>query len=128
MFGLFQVFVYVFMFLGFFTLLGFLWHVNGSPIEMFKSLPANMVDPLGGNTLSYLFVWFFIAAWTFIDPGFYQRCCAAEDVQTAKYGILISIVFLGFNNSSISTPAPYLPLEAYERTNSDFTRSNVDLL
>ena len=84
---------FVFMFLGFFALLGFLWHVNGSPVEMFKSLPANMLDPLGGNTLSYLFVWFFIAAWTFIDPGFYQRCCAAKDVQTAKYGILISIVF-----------------------------------
>ena len=84
---------FIFMFFGFFILLGFLWSVNGTPLEMVKSLPENMLDPLGGNTLSYLFVWFFIAAWTFIDPGFYQRCCAAKDIQTAKHGICISIIF-----------------------------------
>ena len=42
--------------------------------------------------------------------------------------ILISILFLGFTISSISTSAPYLPFDAYERTSSDFTLSKVDLL
>jgi len=38
-------------------------------------------------------VWFFIAAWTFIDPGFFQRCAAADSPKTAKKGILIAIGF-----------------------------------
>ena len=42
--------------------------------------------------------------------------------------ILISILFLGLTISSISTSAPYLPFDAYERINSDLTLSNVDLL
>ena len=42
--------------------------------------------------------------------------------------IFISILFLGFLISSISTSAPYLPFEAYDRTSSDFTPSRVDLL
>ena len=42
--------------------------------------------------------------------------------------ILISILFLGLFISSISTLAPYLPFEAYDRTNSDLTFSRVDLL
>ena len=50
-----------------------------------------MLDPLGGNSLQYLLVWFFIASWTFIDPGFYQRCSAAKNPDTAKKGILFSI-------------------------------------
>jgi SSS family solute:Na+ symporter len=30
---------------------------------------------------------------TFVDPGFHQRCAAAESPKTAKKGILISIIF-----------------------------------
>jgi SSS family solute:Na+ symporter len=48
---------------------------------------------LGGNTIQYILVWFFIAAWTFVDPGFYQRCAAAESPEIAKKGLLISIGF-----------------------------------
>ena len=42
--------------------------------------------------------------------------------------MLISILFLGLGTSFISTPAPYLPFDAYDLTNSDFTFSRVDLL
>jgi SSS family solute:Na+ symporter len=38
-------------------------------------------------------VWFFIALWTFIDPGFYQRCAAARTPAIARKGILISVFF-----------------------------------
>ena len=38
-----------------------------------------------------ILVWFFIASWTFVDPGFYQRSAAARDPATARRGILISI-------------------------------------
>ena len=86
---------FVLMFFGFFTLFIFLYNSNGSPMLLMNTLPPKMVDPLGGNSIQYLLVWFFIASWTFIDPGFYQRCCAAKNPDIAKKGILLSIVFWG---------------------------------
>jgi len=47
----------------------------------------------GGNTTQYIVVWFFIALWTFVDPGFYQRCAAAKSPAVARKGIFISILF-----------------------------------
>jgi len=84
---------FILMFSGFISLFTFLYINNGSPIKLVDSLPVTMLDPLGGNSLQYLFVWFFIASWTFIDPGFYQRCSAAKNPDTAKKGILFSIFF-----------------------------------
>jgi SSS family solute:Na+ symporter len=48
---------------------------------------------IGENSIQYIIVWFFLASWTFIDPGFHQRCSAAKTLQTARKGILISILF-----------------------------------
>jgi len=81
------------MFLGFFLLLAYLWSDNQDPISMIKELPEIYLDPLGGNTMQYVLAWFFIAAWTFIDPGFFQRCAAARSPKIAKNGILIAILF-----------------------------------
>lgn len=57
------------------------------------SLPENHFSWHGGNSTFYILAWFFIALWTFVDPGFYQRCAAAESPATAKKGIFISILF-----------------------------------
>ena len=84
---------FMLMFLGFFSLLMFLIISQGSPLELIYKLPPAMLDPSGGNSVQYMLVWFFIASWTFIDPGFYQRCAAAENPDTAKKGILFSILF-----------------------------------
>ena len=84
---------FMLMFFGFFSLLIFLLISQGSPIKLIYELPSAMLDPLGGNSVQYMLVWFFIASWTFIDPGFYQRCAAAENPDTAKKGILFSILF-----------------------------------
>ena len=81
------------MFLSFFILLYFLWNNLGNPFEMFIRLPSQYTNPLGGNTFQYVLVWFFIAAWTFIDPGFFQRCAAAKTPEIAKNGILFAIGF-----------------------------------
>ena len=80
---------FILMFFGFFLLLGYLWQRIGDPITILQTLPEKFLDPLGGNTFQYLMVWFFIAAWTFIDPGFFQRCAAADSKDTAK----LSLVF-----------------------------------
>ena len=84
---------FILMFIGFFLLIGFSWNEFGSPAVLIKSIPETHLDPLGGNTVQYILVWFFIAAWTFIDPGFYQRCAAAKSPEIAKKGLLISIGF-----------------------------------
>jgi len=81
------------MFSGFFLLLAYLWFDNQSPISMIKELPEIYLDPLGGNTMQYVLAWFFLAAWTFIDPGFFQRCAAARSPKIARNGILIAILF-----------------------------------
>lgn len=47
----------------------------------------------GGNTTQYVVAWFFIALWTMVDPGFHQRCYAAQSPSVARRGILVSIGF-----------------------------------
>ena len=84
---------FVFMFTGFILLLVFAWGLSDSPLTLKPSLPKRYFDPTGGRSIQYILVWFFIAMWTFIDPGFYQRTAAASSSGTAKKGILISICF-----------------------------------
>ncbi|NHZ85150.1 MAG: hypothetical protein GWP19_04640 [Planctomycetia bacterium] len=88
-----DIFQFILMFGGFILLITFAWIKIGSPIEIIKQLPADHLSPTGGNSIQYIFVWFFIAMWTFIDPGFYQRCAAAKSPKTAQKGILISVIF-----------------------------------
>lgn len=80
-----------FMFVGFLLLLIFSMKSSGSLSELI--LPVSHLNITGGASIQYIVVWFFIALWTFVDPGFYQRCAAAKSPQTAKKGILISIGF-----------------------------------
>ncbi len=47
----------------------------------------------GGNSPQYIFVWYFIALQTLVEPAFYQRCFAAKDEKTAQRGVVISIGF-----------------------------------
>ena len=83
----------ILMFSGFLLLIGFSWNNSVSPLSLFKSLPSTHQDPLGGNSLQYVIVWFFIAIWTIIDPNFFQRCTAVKSPEIAKKGLLISICF-----------------------------------
>ncbi len=84
---------FVLMFGGFLVLLGIAWSQIGSPVILAKQLPEIHMEPMGGNSFQYILAWFFIAAWTFIDPGFFQRCAASRSPETARKGLLISIVF-----------------------------------
>ncbi len=102
-----DIFQFFLMFFGFFIMLIFLWLNIESPLAMVQKLPNNYIDPLGGNTVQYVLVWFFIASWTFIDPGFYQRCAAAESPSIARRGILISICFWALFDLMSITAAMY---------------------
>ncbi len=57
------------------------------------NLPPLHLTLHGGNSAQYIIVWFFIALWTLIDPGFHQRCYAARSPAVARRGILLSVLF-----------------------------------
>jgi SSS family solute:Na+ symporter len=84
---------FVLMFAGFFLVVGFAFHRFGGLAFLRHHLPAANLTWHGGNSPQYILVWFFIALWTLVDPGFHQRCYAARDSRTARRGILLSILF-----------------------------------
>jgi len=85
---MFQFFV---MFAGFAILLFFSAGMFGGFTPLKASLPKEHLTLTGGAPLTYILVWFVIALWTFVDPGFHQRCYAAKNGSIAKKGILISV-------------------------------------
>jgi len=81
------------MFLGFGVLALKLITNYGGLNFLQANLPQNHLRFTGGENWQYILVWFFIAFWTFVDPGFYQRCYAARTPQIARRGVLISVIF-----------------------------------
>jgi SSS family solute:Na+ symporter len=84
---------FLLMFGGFLLLFTFLVADYGSPAHYYSQLNKAQQSFSGGLSFQSVFVWFLIASWTFIDPGFHQRTAAARSPKTAKDAILISIVF-----------------------------------
>jgi SSS family solute:Na+ symporter len=81
------------MFGGFILLLVFLAMRAPSLFEVGGNLDAAHKSPGGGLPAQQIFVWFMIASWTFIDPGFHQRCSAAKSPSVARRGILVAVAF-----------------------------------
>jgi SSS family solute:Na+ symporter len=82
---------FFFMFGGFAVIVPWCVATYGGPEFLAASLPPLHLTWHGGNTVQYILGWFVIALWTFVDPGFHQRCYAAADGRTARRGILVSI-------------------------------------
>lgn len=88
-----DIFEFILMFLGFAVIIPFCY-VNFGGYEFLKSyLPPLHLTWHGGNSIQWIIVWFLIALWTLVDPAFHQRCYAARDPETARKGILISVIF-----------------------------------
>ncbi len=81
------------MFIGFFLILYFAINKLGDFSFLQNNLPAEHLTLTGGASPTFIIVWFFIALWTFADPGFHQRCYAAKTGNIAVKGIIISIFF-----------------------------------
>ncbi len=75
-----------------FLVVAFSWYHMGSPAIFSEQLPESHLSFTGGESISSILVWGFIALSTLVDPNFYQRCLAADSEQTARRGILISTV------------------------------------
>ncbi|MEO0238231.1 MAG: sodium:solute symporter family protein [candidate division WOR-3 bacterium] len=101
---LFQFFV---MFLGFIFLFLFSYKNIGDFKILTENLPKEHLSLTGGLSPFYVVVWFFIASWTFVDPGFHQRCYSAKDGNVARNGILLSIIFWMIFDFLTTTTALY---------------------
>lgn len=88
-----DVFQVILMFAGFIILDAFALFEIGGFSRLMQQLPASKLQPDGGLPLAEIAVWFFIALWTFVDPGFHQRVAAASSVNVARKGILSSVAF-----------------------------------
>lgn len=83
---------FFFMILAVILIVIFAWAQMGSPLVLMEKLPLTHLDWSGGESLSTIMVWGFIALSTLVDPNFYQRVLAADSEKTAKRGIIISTV------------------------------------
>ena len=81
------------MFLGFIVMLVFLATHYGGLDFLQAHVPAVNFTWKGTKSASYIFVWYFIALATLVEPSFYQRCFAAKTPSTARRGILLAIPF-----------------------------------
>ncbi|RKX20790.1 MAG: hypothetical protein DRP26_00950 [Candidatus Zixiibacteriota bacterium] len=57
------------------------------------NLPESHLIWRGSKPASYIFVWYFIALATLVEPSFYQRCFAAKSERVARNGIFVAIAF-----------------------------------
>lgn len=88
-----NVFEFILMFLGFGIIIPFCYFKFGGTDYLSANLPVTHLSLTGGNSVTYILVWFFIGAWAIVDPGFHQRCYAAKDENTARKGIFVSLAF-----------------------------------
>jgi solute:Na+ symporter, SSS family len=113
---------FLLMFLGFGLLVAFCFAKVGGLPTLASQLPATHKSLSGGNPIALILVWYCIALWTLADPGFHQRCSAAQSPQVAQRGILLSIVcWAVFDFLTVSAgcyarvllPSLTKPLDAY---------------
>ncbi len=91
---------FILMFLGFILLAGFCLHelpLSGLITTLKQEAPDHLTWR-GGNTTLYILLWYIVAAQTYIEPTFHQRCYAAKSESVARRGTLISVaVWLVFD-------------------------------
>lgn len=86
-------FQFALMFLGFGCILPIAFSTYGGLEFLELNLPKEHLEFIPEGHGMNLLVWFFIASWTLVDPGFYQRCFSAKNPKVARNGILISVLF-----------------------------------
>lgn len=94
------------------------------------NVPATHLTWHGGNAPQSIFVWYFIAMSTLVDPSFYQRCYAAKSAATARNGILVSVAFWFVFDFMTTTTGLYARaiLPALENAAESYPRLAVVLL
>lgn len=88
-----DAFEFFIMFAGFIVGVFFAVKEFGTFDYLKSNLPETHLSLTGGASPLFILVWFFIALWTFADPGFHQRSAAAKNKNVAFWGIIISVAF-----------------------------------
>jgi SSS family solute:Na+ symporter len=88
-----DIFQFILMFGGFILLAFFSINTFGGFEFLKANLPATHLTFAGELPIQTIIVWGFLACWTLVDPNFYARCFAAKDGNTAKKGVLWSLLF-----------------------------------
>lgn len=86
-----EILQFLLMYAGFLIVLVFAVSKFGGWKFLQANLPPLHLTWHGENSPQYIFVWYFIAMSTLVDPTFYQRCYAARSEKVARRGILISV-------------------------------------
>ncbi len=110
---------FFFMILAVFLVVVFAWMDMGSPMELINKLPATHLDWTGGEALSAILIWGFIALSTLVDPNFYQRVLAADSEKTAKRGIIFSTIIWFFFDCCTTLGALYARAALPEANSQD---------
>jgi len=84
---------FVFMYLGFFTMLIYLIYNFGGMEYLINNVPDKNLTLTGNLPIGYIFSWSLIAMIIFIDPSIFQRAYSTKDVKTLQKGLVISIGF-----------------------------------
>lgn len=84
---------FFFMFAGFGLLFWFSRELPSSPFSqnIFSLSFLMSQDQTAASSWIAFVTWFFLATWTFVDPGFYQRIQAAGNQKTARIGLLLAV-------------------------------------
>jgi len=85
----------VMMYAGYFLLLFFAWATWESPVNLWEGLRESAplhISLTGGEPVSYILVWFFMASWTLVSPMFHQRVYALRKARHARIGIGLAIL------------------------------------
>ena len=84
---------FIFMYLGFFTMLIYLIYNFGGMEYLINNVPDKNLTLTGDLPIGYIFSWSLIAMIIFIDPSIFQRTYSTKDVKTLQKGLSISIGF-----------------------------------
>lgn len=86
------------MYGGYILIFIFAWITWGSPVQLVHAvseISPDHVSVTGGQPVSYILVWFFIASWTLVSPMFHQRVYALKNDRNAVRGIFSAVMLWG---------------------------------
>jgi SSS family solute:Na+ symporter len=98
---------FLFMYCGFAVMVVALTAKYGGLGFLQTKVPPELFTPTGGQSFAAVFVWYFIASTTLIEPYFYHCVYASDSRRTATSGILISILFWIFFDFMTTTTGLY---------------------
>jgi solute:Na+ symporter, SSS family len=83
---------FVLMYVGFIIIVAVLYFKFGGLSFLRQHVPSELFTPTGGQNFGAVFVWYFIASTTLIEPLFYERTYAARSSRIVFPGILTCVV------------------------------------